>query len=90
MYAISLLLTFFAEFPNAQGKGNDNRLQLVKAIKDIRVWFSFGTIGLCVIFDFGIANWLVIYLRNSQNMNPSTSASYLELYTLCSLLSEGF
>jgi len=80
LYAISLLMTFFAKFPEAQPKGSGSGLPFVKVIQDVRVWLSFGMIGLCVMFEFGIANWLVIYLRDSQNMNPSTSASYLALY----------
>jgi len=80
LYAISLLFICFAKLPSPQGTSHEKGLPFFKVIRDVRVWLSFGMIGLCVMFDFGIASWLVIYLRDSQGMNPNTSASYLSLY----------
>ena len=80
LYAVSLLLTFFAKLPYAQPGEQRKGLPFLKVVRDVRVWLSFGMIGLCVMFDFGIANWLVIYLRDSRHMNPSASAAYLSLY----------
>jgi len=80
LYAISLLLIFFATLPRAQPKDQRKGLPFLKIIRDVRVWLSFGMIGFCVMFEFGIANWLVIYLRDSQHMEPGASASYLSLY----------
>ena len=80
--AISLIMVFLAKFPDAKQKDSGKGLRFAEVIKDMRVWLLFGTIGLCVMFDFGVTSWLVLYLRNSQNMTPDASASYLALYFL--------
>jgi len=80
LYALSMVLICYAKFPQISEKGNAIQLPFIKVIKDISVWLGFGAIGLSVIFDFGIANWLVIYLRDVQHMTAQASASYLTLY----------
>ena len=80
LYALSLVVICFATFPDMRQKSNTKGVRSVKVMKDVRVWLSFGTIGLCVIFDFGLTNWLVIYLRDNQHMTPDASASYLAVY----------
>ena len=80
LYTVSLALFFFVKFPDIQPKEQTDNASSLNLIRDVRVWLCFGMIGLCVMFEFGIANWLVIYLRDSHHMNPSASASYLSLY----------
>ncbi len=80
IYAISFFLILIAKFPNTNQKKSPNNISFIELIKDGRVWLSFGTIGFCVIFDYGIANWLIIYLRDSQSLDSNTSSSYLALY----------
>jgi len=80
LYALSFAMIFFAKFPQTHQNGNANQQPFTTVIKDTRVWLAFGTTGFSSIFDFGIINWLVIYLRDTQNMTPHASASYLTLY----------
>jgi len=80
LYAVSLPLFLFAKFPDVQSNGRQCSLPFLKIVQDVRVWLCFGVIGLCVMFDFGITNWLVLYLRDTQAMNPNSGASFLSFY----------
>ena len=80
VYAVSMLIACFAKFPEVNIENKNAGLPFITVIKDVRVWLGFGTMGFCLVFDLGIFNWLIIYLREVQGMSPDTSASYLALY----------
>jgi len=79
LFAISLLLTFLTKFPVVNGANENQGMPFATAIRDSRIWLFLAVLGLATVFDLGIANWLVIYLRG-QAMSASASASFLSLY----------
>lgn len=72
-----LAIILFTKFPETSTGAEGSKISVKEIIGSSKVWLISIILGLFVLMEKGVSNWLVNYLQVSRSMDVVSSTSYL-------------
>ncbi|KYH31671.1 inner membrane protein YbjJ [Clostridium tepidiprofundi DSM 19306] len=82
MFIIALICIIFIKVPDVHKNEKENKIGLVKVLKNKLVIFYILALGFYVFGEIGTYKWLTNYIYDNYNYSQSRAAFYVTLFTV--------